>query len=220
MRRFVAVWLLASGFAGSGCSGSTPEVQSVQSLRTAPPVSEPALTTPPEILPLTSVAVSRVAISSVDSTVTGSTVLEKFKSEDELKIEYVISEFRRRYWDQIINRTFETSPLDELSEGDQIVANKRSFDERRKAPKYSKSGTIQRVIVIRTAIVSNNATAISCEQNDIQVWDGKGTADEADDVLLDGELIMNKQRYDLQKRGDLWKIVASQPAEVDCSSAF
>jgi hypothetical protein len=217
MRRFVVVGLMVGGLLVSGCSGSKP-VQGAQSLQTAPPDSPPEVTSPSETvaapLPSTSVAVSSVVVSSV---AVASSVL---KSKDELQIEYVVGEFRRRYWEQIINRTFDESVFDELSEGDQLAANKQSFDQRRTSTKYSKRGTIERGVVVSTEIDGDIAKAISCNQNDIQVWDGKGTDSPADDVLVDGELDTGAKKYTLRKRGETWRIFASQDVQVDCSSAF
>jgi hypothetical protein len=217
MRRFVVVGVVVSGLLVSGCSGSKP-VQGAQSLQTAPPDSPPEVTSPPETvaatLPSTSVAVSSVVVSSV---AVPSSVL---KSEDELQIEYVVGEFRRRSWEQIINRTFDASVLDNLSEGDQATANKRSFEGRRTRTKYSKRGSLERSVVIKTDIEGDIATAVSCEQNDVAVWEGNGTEATSDDVLVDGSVTLEKIQYTLRKRGESWKIFASQFVEADCSLAF
>jgi hypothetical protein len=110
--------------------------------------------------------------------------------------------------------------LEQFSEGEQLVANKRSFDIRSAGTKYSKRGSIQRGVVVSSVIEGDVAVAVSCEQNDVQVWDGKGTTDTTDDVLLDDSVTLEKKQYSLRKWGESWKISASQFTEGDCSAAF
>jgi hypothetical protein len=140
---------------------------------------------------------------------------------NELQIESVIVEFRRRFWEQIVNRTFDVAALNELTSGEQTDANRLAFDLQSAGTKYSKPGKIQRVVVIKTEIQGDVATVISCEQNDIRVWDGKGTEDTSDDLLLDDSVTQRQLQYSMQKIGESWKISGSLfGGEADCSSVF
>jgi hypothetical protein len=226
MRSFgvgAGVLLLVGAAMFGGCSSSTPEVVGAQSLRTVPPVTEPAETlasTVSSSLAASTTVVATTSVSSMPVSSVGSSVAPVLKSEDQLKIEYVVGEFRKRFWDQIIDRTFDVSVFDELSEGDQLVANRRSFDGRKDGTKYSKRGSVERGVVISTLIEGEIATAVSCNQNDIQVWDSKGTDNLDDDILLNGDMGTRAKQHKLRKRGDSWKIFSSQDVEADCSSAF
>jgi hypothetical protein len=199
----------------TGCSTSEPAVVGATALQTAPPTTEPPPTTPPpppSTLPSTTIPVTTTLPAG-----TGSTSL---KSEDELKIEYVIGEFKKRDWNEQVNRTFDIKVYDGLIEGKQLANTQRALAKRKASSEYVLPGTIQEAVVVETSIESNMAKAIACQRNDQQVWEGNRTPDKSDDKLIDGSLAVFRISYELTKRGDSWNITNSTPSEGDCSSSF
>ena len=200
----------------AACSSPSNEPIGVQELRTAPPTTVADTT----IASSTTVAATTSVVAT--TVVAGSTTIPaaSLKTEDELKIEYVITEFNRRDWNEKVNRTFDIKAYDGLIEGKQLENVKQALAKRQASTRYILHGTILETIVMKTTITGETAIGIACERNDLQVWDSKGSVDKADDVLIDGSTLVQQISYELQKRGDSWLITQSLVANGDCSGVF
>jgi hypothetical protein len=198
----------------TSCSSPPAEVRGAE-LRTAPPVTV-ADTTVASTTPVTTVAPTTSTTTPTATTIAATSL----KSEDELKIEYVITEYNRRDFKERVDRTFDIAVYGDLIAGDQLAATKRALEKRKGSTRLVLPGTITEAITIDIVITADSATATACKRNDLQVWDSKGTPDRTDDTLIDGTLLIERESYGLQKRGDSWAITQSGKAVGDCSSAF
>ncbi len=208
-----AIGLTGLIFLGA-CSSPSTEPVGVQELRTAPPTTEPLATT---TTPATTAASTTIPATTISE---ATTLPASLKSEDELKIEYVIGEFNRVDWNEKVNRTFDIKVYDGLIEGRKLENAVQALQKRKLSTRYILPGTILETVVIETTITGDTAVSTSCERNDLQVWEGNGTPDKSDDVLADGTLLVAKLQHELRRRGDSWVITRTIDAEGDCSSAF
>jgi hypothetical protein len=204
----------------AGCS-SPAEIRGAE-LRTVPETvatdTSVATTTPPS----TAAPTTPPATAPTEPTIAAATTIpaSSLKSEDELKIEYLITEFRERDWNEQVNRTFDIHIYDGLIEGKQLQNAQRALDKRKASSEYVLPGTIQEAVVVETSIDSDTATAVACQRNDQQVWESNRTTDKADDKLIDGSLAVFRIRYELAKRGATWVITNSSSVDGDCSQSF
>jgi hypothetical protein len=158
---------------------------------------------------------------------------EHHRSVDGIKHCHGGIEIRRRVEDRIrhrriqprrlerkVNRTFDIKVYEGLIEGKKLENVKAAIEKRKVSTRYTLKGTILETIVIETTITGDTAVAISCERNDLQVWEGQGTPEKSDDVLADGSLLVEALRNELQRRGDSWVITRTTDADGNCSAVF
>jgi hypothetical protein len=199
----------------ASCSSPPAEVRGAE-LRTVPPATAADTTLVPTT-PSTAAPTTRSSTAPAETTTIAAASL---KSEDELKIEYVITEFNRRDWAERVNRTFDIKVYDGLIEGRKLENVKQALANRKASTRYTLPGTILETVVVETKITGDGAVSISCERNDLQVWESSGTTDKSDDALVDDSLLIERLNNELQKRGDSWVITRTTDADGDCSAVF
>jgi hypothetical protein len=202
----------------AGCSASTPVLETEQTVQPAPLVTVAAATVPQSTVPSTTVFKPAPTAGSTAVPVTSFPA----KSEDQLKIEFVVSEYRHAYYAEIVNKTFDLTPLRKFAISPQIDTVGKTFQARRIGTTFDKWGSLQQVVTTALTFDGTRANAFTCERNDIQVWEGKGTASPDDDLLIDGKLGTVRHRYGLERRGEQWLIFEVEDlGELErCSGQF
>jgi hypothetical protein len=217
--RIRLIGLLAILGLSAGCS-SPAEVRGAE-LRTVPDTVTADTTVTPTTPPSTAAPTIPPSTAPTEPTIATTTIpASSLKSEDELKIEYVITEFNRRDFKERVDRTFDIAVYGDLIEGKQLALVELALKKRKASTRYVLDGTTVESVVIDSTIAGNEASGTACSRNDLQVWDDSGTPDKSDDLLIDGTLVVAKVQYQLRRRGDSWVITDSRKSEGDCSSAF
>jgi hypothetical protein len=215
----------------TACSTPTVEVPSA-TVKEAPvfPVTDPVptteLTTPPTTIAPTTAVTTTAASSTVRPNIPASRVEQSNafvpKTDDEIAIAYIVSEFQRRSLSQSVNRTYDSTALEDIETGKALESSRLRFEQRKRDGIYSKWGTVQQSVPYLVSVNGPTAVAVVCERNDVAVWDSKGTETEIDDVLLDGSLGTFRLTYKLIKRGEKW-LISESKGETEfgaCQSVF
>jgi hypothetical protein len=191
---------------------------------TDPPVTEPdapQTTVSPTTSPWTTAASSTVRPNVPASRVEPSNAFVP-KTDDEIAIAYIVSEYQRRAITEAVERTFNADALLDIETGRAHQATIQNFEQKQRDGHYSKWGSVQQSVPFLVKVAGNRAIAVVCERNDVQVWDTRMTDTEADDILLNDSLGSVRLSYTLLKRGEKW-FISESAAEGDlgaCQSVF
>jgi hypothetical protein len=194
----------------TACSTPTVEVPSATVKEapviavTDPPVTEP--TTPPTTLPPITVEATTTVRPNVPASRAEPSNAFVPKTDDEIAIAYIVSEFQRRFVEQEVNRTYDAGSLSDIliNPGYQFIETQYAVSKKKGF--YSRWGTVQQSVAVSMKVASESATAVACERNDVQVWDSKLTEDKSDDSIVDGSLAVFRLTYLFAKRGEKWFI--------------
>jgi hypothetical protein len=176
---------------------------------TDPPVTEP--TTPPTT---TAAATTVVTTTTVRPNIPASRVEPSNafvpKTDDEIAIAYIVSEYQRRAIAQSVEQTYNADALADIETGGARQSTINIFTQQKADGIYSRWGRVQQSIPFLVKVTERTAIAVVCERNDVQVWDSNSTENEEDDTLIDGTLGAFRITYTLVKRGEKWLISGSQ----------
>jgi hypothetical protein len=196
----------------AGCSTSEPIIETA-TVRTAPPttigpITEPLVLTIPKIVKTAPPTIPSTGPTTVPVDAAGSTLISgPTITEDEAAIKLVIEKVTLADFEGRYKETFDPAPFEGKVSAKYLASLEASFKTRRALNQIRRPGTVFQVIVHKIRITSaDKANAVSCNRNDIQVWDTKGTPDQADDSLIDGQLGLVTEGKQLSKIAGNWQI--------------
>jgi hypothetical protein len=211
----------------TGCTKSEPVMETATAVQTAPPTIDrpdtgPAFVTSPPTAPPTTApppsGPTTIPVDAAGSTIVNGAVITEDEAAIKLVVEKVtIADFTGRY-----NEAFDPSPFKGLIGDDYLQSLETSFNQRRNQNEIRRPGTTLQVITHRIKFTAKDrANAVTCNRNDIQVWDTKGTANNSDDVLLDGSLGVIAEGKMFSKVEGKWIIEsATKIGDSWCASVF
>jgi hypothetical protein len=185
----------------TGCAKSEPVLETATAVQTAPttiarPITEPIPATSPPTAPPTTAAPPTTIVSGAVIT------------EDEAAIKLVVEKVITAELKKNFNETFDPAPFSGTVTQTHLSAVETFFQEVQRRNISRRPGKVLQVIThqINVAEDRQTAEAVSCDRNDIQVWDNKGTSDPADDKLEDGALGIHATGVRLVRRNNSWLV--------------
>jgi hypothetical protein len=197
----------------TGCAKSEPVLETATAVQTAPttmarPITEPIPATSPPTAPPTTAAPptgpTTVPVDAAGSTIVSGAVITEDEAAIKLVVEKVITAELKKNFDE----TFDPAPFSGTVTQTHLFAVEKFFQEVQRRNISRRPGKVLQVIThqINVAEDRQTAEAVSCDRNDIQVWDNKGTSDPADDKLEDGALGIHATGVRLVRRNNRWLV--------------
>jgi hypothetical protein len=212
----------------AGCSTSEPIIETA-TVRIAPPttagpITEPLVLTIPKIVKTAPPTIPSTGPTTVPVDAAGSTLISgPTITEDEAAIKLVVGKVVKAELEKNFVTTFDPAPFEGNVTPKHLASIEAFFKKVQQRNLARKPGSITQVVThdIEISKDGQTARAVSCDRNDIQVWDNKGNADPADDTLKDGALGVHATGMRLVRLEGKWLVESSIGIEVTfCDGIF